>query len=135
MLTTTLGAPPALADDLPIPAVSGSRKVMVMFSRCRNTMYPKILLYTAHRTVFTCIFAARGLQGKDGFTAQILSTLVMIMAAVTQQTLNICITFLQRRPNVFDVDPTLCKWYTNVLCLLENHAQVFPFEISTNTAC
>ena len=35
-----------------------------------------------------------------------------------QQTQNICITFIQRRPNVFDVGPTLYKWYANVLCLL-----------------
>ena len=26
-----------------------------------------------------------------------------------------CITFVQRRPNVFDVGPTLYKCYTNVL--------------------
>ena len=31
---------------------------------------------------------------------------------------NICITFMQRRLNVFDVGPTLYKCYTNVLCLL-----------------
>ena len=30
----------------------------------------------------------------------------------------ICITFVQRRPNVFDVSPSLYKCYTNVLCLL-----------------
>ena len=36
----------------------------------------------------------------------------------TQQTQNICITFVQRRPNIFDVGPTLCNCYTNVLCLL-----------------
>ena len=36
----------------------------------------------------------------------------------TQQTQNICITFVQRRPNVFNVGPTLYKYYTNVLCLL-----------------
>ena len=35
-----------------------------------------------------------------------------------QQTQNICLTFIQRRPNVFDVGPTLYKCYTNVLCLL-----------------
>ena len=29
-----------------------------------------------------------------------------------------CITFIQRRPNVFDVGPTLYKCYTNVWCLL-----------------
>ena len=36
----------------------------------------------------------------------------------TQQTQNISITFVQRRPNVFDAGPTLYKCYTNVLCLL-----------------
>ena len=36
----------------------------------------------------------------------------------TQQSQNVCITFVQRRPNVFDVGPTLYKCYTNVLCLL-----------------
>ena len=36
----------------------------------------------------------------------------------SQQIQNICITFRQRRPNVFDVGPTLYKCYTNVLCLL-----------------
>ena len=28
------------------------------------------------------------------------------------------ITFIQRRPNIFDVGPKLHKCYTNVLCLL-----------------
>ena len=36
----------------------------------------------------------------------------------TQYTQNICITFIQRRPNVFDAGPTLYKCYTNILCLL-----------------
>ena len=36
----------------------------------------------------------------------------------TQQTQNICITFIQRRPNVEDAAPTLYKCYKNVLCLL-----------------
>ena len=35
-----------------------------------------------------------------------------------QQIQNICITFVQRRPNVFDVGPTLKKCHTNVICLL-----------------
>ena len=35
-----------------------------------------------------------------------------------QQTQNICITFVQRPPNVFDVGPALYKCYTNVLCPL-----------------
>ena len=36
----------------------------------------------------------------------------------TQQKQIICITFIQSRPNVFDVGPTLYKCYTNVLRLL-----------------
>ena len=51
------------------------------------------------------------------------------MHVITPQTQNICITFVQRRPSVFDVGPTLYKCYiyvgptlykcyTNVLCLL-----------------
>ena len=38
--------------------------------------------------------------------------------ASSQRTQNICITFIQCRPNVFDVGPTLYECYTNILCLL-----------------
>ena len=37
---------------------------------------------------------------------------------IFQQTQNICKPFVQRRPNVFDVGPTLYKCNTNVLRLL-----------------
>ena len=37
---------------------------------------------------------------------------------VTQRTQKNCVTFIQLRPNVFDVGPTLCKCCANVLCLL-----------------
>ena len=33
---------------------------------------------------------------------------------------NICIPFVQRRPNVFDAASTLYECYTHVLCLLNN---------------
>ena len=33
--------------------------------------------------------------------------------------IDICITFIQRRTNVFDIGPTLYKCYTNILCLLD----------------
>ena len=36
----------------------------------------------------------------------------------SQQTQNICIGFVQDRPNVLNVGSTLYKCYTNVLCLL-----------------
>ena len=41
-----------------------------------------------------------------------------------QQAQNICITFVQRRPNVFDVGSTLYKSYTNVLCLLGTYLEI-----------
>ena len=40
-----------------------------------------------------------------------------------QQTQNMCTTFVQRRPNVLDVCPTLYKWYTNVVCYLGGLSQ------------
>ena len=42
---------------------------------------------------------------------------LMSASRISQQTQNICITFVQRRHNVFDVGPTLYKCYRNVLCL------------------
>ena len=52
----------------------------------------------------------------------------------TQQTQNICITFVQRRPNVEDVGPTLYKCYANVLCLLGRQHESFALLLwSTNT--
>ena len=36
---------------------------------------------------------------------------------------NICITFIQRLPNVIDVGPTLYKCYTNVSCLLGEYPE------------
>ena len=56
----------------------------------------------------------------------------------TQQTQNICITFIQcptnvERPSVFDVGPTLHKCYTNVLCLLGmiyNEDEVMPSNVT-----
>ena len=43
----------------------------------------------------------------------------------TQQAQNICITFVQRRPNVFDVGPALYKCYTNVLWMLYYTSQCY----------
>ena len=42
-------------------------------------------------------------------------------AETAQQTQNLCVTFVQRQPNVFDAGPALYKCYANVLCLLEEH--------------
>ena len=37
-----------------------------------------------------------------------------------------CITYVQRRPNVCDVGPALYKRYTNVLCLLGKDILFWP---------
>ena len=42
-----------------------------------------------------------------------------VLSCISMRTQNICITFVQSRPNVFDVGPTLYKCYTNVLFSLE----------------
>ena len=47
------------------------------------------------------------------------------LGRTSQQTQNIGITFVQRRPNVFDVCPTLYTCYTNVLCLLGFSLRIF----------
>ena len=47
-----------------------------------------------------------------------ISACVLYGVGLPQQTQNICITYVQRRPNICDVGPTLCKCYTDVLCLL-----------------
>ena len=53
----------------------------------------------------------------------------------TQQTQNICITFVQCRPNVFDVGPTLYKCYTNVLCLLGNNVFFVDMDPCDDNPC
>ena len=58
----------------------------------------------AHLSSFVCTF-------------NIISIKWVSYCYVTQQTQNICITFIQRRPNVFEVGPTLYNCYTNVLGL------------------
>ena len=49
-----------------------------------------------------------------------------------QRAQHICLTFVQRRPNVFDVGPTLYKCYTNALCMLGIYLDDFNY-ISINT--
>ena len=54
------------------------------------------------------------------------------------KTKNICKTFVQRQPNVFDAGPTLYKCYTNVLCLCQpNVFDAGPtlYKCYTNVLC
>ena len=48
----------------------------------------------------------------------VISMSIYLCFVFTQQTQNVCITFVQCRPNVFDAGPTLYKCHTNVLRLL-----------------
>ena len=45
---------------------------------------------------------------------------LVTFTSLSQQTQNNSMIFVQRRPNVFDVGPTLYKWYSNTLCLLDH---------------
>ena len=47
-----------------------------------------------------------------------MNTLTRPTGCKTNKDKTFVITFVQRRPNVFDVGPTLYKCYTNVLCSL-----------------
>ena len=47
---------------------------------------------------------------------------------------SICILFMQRRLNVFDVGPAVYKCYTNVLCLLNEAGTLSIGVLSFNTA-
>ena len=51
-------------------------------------------------------------------TLHITGTSVRFSTSTSKRTQNICITFVPRRPNAFDVGSSLHKCYTNVLCLL-----------------
>ena len=62
---------------------------------------------------------------KDVFYICICKLFVYINAS--QQAQHICIKFVQRRPNVFDVGPTLYKCYTNVFVF----AGCVIFHVST----
>ena len=61
----------------------------------------------------------------SGYCLLALQSSILVPA---QQTQNICITCVQRRPNVFDVGPTLYTCYTNVLCLLEGMCMLGRME-------
>ena len=41
----------------------------------------------------------------------------LTVIGTSQQTQNVFITFVQRRPNVFDVGPTLYKCYKKMFCI------------------
>ena len=52
---------------------------------------------------------------------------------VSQQKQNMCITFVRRRPNVFDVGPTSYKYYTNVLFRPGWHIRIFSIVVELDS--
>ena len=52
----------------------------------------------------------------------------------TQQAPNICIAFVQSRLNVFDVGPTLYKYYTFFLCLLHGKRMTYKWLMVSSPA-
>ena len=61
-----------------------------------------------------------GTLGDNGETERETTPNLVCNCFITQQTQNTCMTFVQRRPNVFDVGPALYTCYTNVLRLQVN---------------
>ena len=67
-----------------------------------------------------------------GFCADMNTAYIGVNAS--RETQNICVIFVQRTSNVFDVGPTLYKYYTNVLCLLGCQWQkLIASRLSTDT--
>ena len=60
-------------------------------------------------------------------TSQILHVLQYIVL-YTNYLYDICMTFVQRRPNDFDVDPTFYKCYSICLCLQGEELMQFIYS-------
>ena len=52
------------------------------------------------------------------YTLEQYASCTLLVLVTPQQTQNICIRFIQNRPNVFDVGPALYECWKNYLCLL-----------------
>ena len=118
-LWSTVGLNPT---PLPLTAYDGHRmrRVLLMEFDPRNVSSHSSGSCKRQNTV-TAYFSSNqsphlGLQGKSGQLTQ--RTNVVLKAGDPQQTQNIFITCVQSWTNVFDVGPTLYKYYKNVLCLL-----------------
>ena len=77
-----------------------------------------LLLFTRIVQTITRITVNRHAMSAHGFHRVVSPSTTFVRhwagGGPTQQTQNICIAFVQRRHNVFDVGPTLYKCYTNV---------------------
>ena len=82
---------------------------------CRIALYN---LYSDANKIEKYIIIIIGNHGNTKYCKSNTAGLCSGYVHQSQQTQNILTTFSQRRPNVFDVVPTLYKCYTNVLCLL-----------------
>ena len=81
-------------------------------------VYFQVRIQYQASTIVTAYFSSKQLL-LFGFAQQYSPwTLLTAVFVLSQQTQNIFIAFVQCRPNVFDIGPTLYKCYTNVLCLL-----------------
>ena len=80
----------------------------------------RLMYMKAEEVRYLILFIFINMKFIFNFSAILTNSLIRPSLSVnmTQQAQNICIIFIQRRPNVFDVGPTLYKCYTDVLCLL-----------------
>ena len=89
-------------------------KMYIIIYVCIVCISVKIILFTFK------LWKLEALRNVDvvletNLTSQLKYSMVNRNLLLTPANTNICITFVQRRPNVFDAGPTLYKCYTSVL--------------------
>ena len=77
-----------------------------------------MLLFSCGTWIFVFLFQNKYSNNLCRSQRKWIFSRLVFLICVTQQTQNICITFVQCWTSVEDVGPTLYKCYTNVLCKL-----------------
>ena len=89
-----------------------------------------ILLFSCGNWIFVFLFQNKYSNNLCRSQRKWIFSRLVFLICVTQQTQNICMTFVQCWTSVEDVGPTLYKCYTNVLCLLGSTSGHFFTRLS-----
>ena len=84
-------------------------------------------------TIYYRLLLFRKMSDKLCLTRTIRHRRMSTIATATQETNNLFIPFVQCRPNVFDVAPTLYKCYKHVLCLLGTNPRTNAHDATRST--